>query len=84
MTITVFSKPACTQCTMTKKALGNKGFTYVEKEIYEQPDEWLDEIKSENLLSAPIVQVDYASGGQIRWAGFRPDLINDLRGDDAA
>lgn len=63
---------------MTKKTLGRKGIPYAEADILDQPPEWLDEIKSEGLMSAPIVQVDYESGGQIRWAGFRVDLIDTL------
>lgn len=78
MTITVFSKPACGQCQMTKKVLDSKGFSYAEAEIYEQSDAWLDEIAAEGLKAAPIVQIDHENGGQIRWAGFRPDLIDSL------
>lgn len=78
MTITVFSKPACGQCTMTKRVLDGKGFSYVEAQIYEQPEDWLNEIAAEGLKAAPIVQIDHENGGQIRWAGFRPDLLEDL------
>ncbi|WP_043120511.1 glutaredoxin family protein, partial [Sinomonas humi] len=33
--ITVYSKPACVQCTMTKKALEKKGLAYREVDVTE-------------------------------------------------
>ena len=63
---------------MTKRVLDSKGFSYVEAQIYEQPEDWLNEIAAEGLKAAPIVQIDHENGGQIRWAGFRPDLLNNL------
>lgn len=35
--ITLYSKPACVQCTMTKKALEKKGLAYTEVDLTQNP-----------------------------------------------
>lgn len=69
--ITLYSKPACVQCTMTKKALEKKGLAYTEVDLTQNPAA-LDYVSSELGYSmAPIVVVN----DDDHWAGFRPDLI---------
>ena len=69
--VTVYSKPACIQCTMTYRALDKAGVAYTVVDVTETAAAL--EYVSENLgySSAPIVVVDEHN----HWAGFRPDRI---------
>ena len=69
--VTVYSKPACVQCTMTKKALDKKGIAYREIDITKSAGA-LEYVTEElGYSAAPIVVVDEHN----HWAGFRPDRI---------
>ena len=72
MTITVYSKPSCVQCTATYRALENKG---IEFEILDlSVDETaLEQVKALGYLQAPVVVTD-----DDHWSGFRPDKIDGL------
>lgn len=61
-----------------KRALDKKGFTYDLKSLEDQSDEWVQEHKDAGRMSAPIVIIEYPSGGSIEFSGNRVDLINDL------
>lgn len=80
MKVTVFSKTAtyCAKCNWTKKALSNRGITYTELALEDQPDEWPEELRSQGMLATPVVRVEYATGGAIEWCDWRPDLIENL------
>nr|WP_300141135.1 glutaredoxin-like protein NrdH [Propionicimonas sp.] len=72
MTIKVYSKPSCVQCTATYRALDKAGLDY------EVIDLATDERALADLLAlghqqAPVVFAD----GEY-WTGFRPDRIKDL------
>ncbi|MFT4109871.1 glutaredoxin-like protein NrdH [Propionicimonas sp.] len=72
MTITVYSKPSCVQCTATYRALDKVGLDY------EVVDLATDERALADLLAlghqqAPVVFAD----GEY-WTGFRPDRIRAL------
>ena len=69
--VTVYSNPACIQCTMTYRALDKAGVTYTIVDVTENAA--AIEYVSEDLgySAAPIVVVDEHD----HWAGFRPDLI---------
>ena len=69
--VTVYSKPACIQCTMTYRALDKASVMYTVVDVTE--NEAALEYVSEDLgySAAPIVVVDEHN----HWAGFRPDLI---------
>lgn len=73
--ITVYSKPACVQCTATTRELDRKGISY----------EYIDLTKDMKAMAtvgelgyrqAPVVVV-----GDDHWAGFRPDKIAQLAND---
>jgi len=69
--VTVYTKPACQQCELTKRALTERGI----------PFEVDDITKPENLTAA--LALGYTSApvviaGDQGWAGFRPDLIEEL------
>jgi glutaredoxin-like protein NrdH len=69
--ITLYSKPACVQCTMTKKALDKAGLAYQEVDLTQNPAALEYVTEDLGYSQAPIVQVDDES----HWSGFRPDLI---------
>lgn len=72
MTITVYSKPACVQCTATYRALDRLGIDYDIVDI-SQDAEALDRVRSLGYMQAPVV-----IAGEQHWAGFRPDMISAL------
>lgn len=72
MTITVYSKPACVQCTATYRALDRLGVDYDIIDI-SQDAEALDRVRSLGYMQAPVV-----IAGEQHWAGFRPDMISAL------
>ncbi|MGO7587123.1 glutaredoxin-like protein NrdH [Rhizobium ruizarguesonis] len=72
MTITVYSKPACVQCTATCRALDRLGVDYDIVDI-SQDAEALDRVRSLGYMQAPVV-----IAGEQHWAGFRPDMISAL------
>lgn len=71
--ITLYSKPACVQCTATKKAL-DKADIYYDTIDISQDDEARDLVLSLGYTSVPVV----VSGDQ-HWSGFRPDRLSQLK-----
>lgn len=67
---TVYTKPSCVQCDMTKRYMDKNGISYDTVDITENP-EALDMILKLGFSSAPVVISDIGS-----WAGFQPDKIN--------
>lgn len=72
MSITVYSKPACVQCTATKKSLDRAGLDYEVVDI-SLDDEARDYVMALGYVQAPVVVAD----GD-HWSGFRPDRIKAL------
>jgi glutaredoxin-like protein NrdH len=72
MTVTVFTKPSCTQCNATYRALDKKGIAYNTVDI-SADEEALTRLKALGFGSAPVVETPTDS-----WAGFRPDKIEEL------
>lgn len=67
---TVYTKPACVQCDMTKKLLDKNGVTYTTVDIT-QDQEAYDKIIALGFMAAPVVITESDS-----WAGFNPEKIN--------
>jgi len=73
MTVTVYSKPACVQCSLTYCAFEHRGISY--HIIY----------ISENQLALSFVmqlgyrQVPVVIAGDRHWVGFRPDMISQIQ-----
>ena len=67
---TVYTKPACVQCDMTKRYMDKNGIAYTTVDITQDPDA-LEMILGMGFQSAPVVISDKGS-----WAGFQPDKIN--------
>ncbi|MDN5581148.1 MAG: glutaredoxin-like protein NrdH [Corynebacterium sp.] len=70
--ITVYTKPACVQCTATKRALDKAGLDYEMVDI-SLDDEARDYVMALGHLQAPVVVTEDA-----HWSGFRPDRIKSL------
>jgi glutaredoxin-like protein NrdH len=69
--ITLYSKPACVQCTATKRALDKAGLAYSEVDLTQNPAALEYVTEDLGYSMAPVVVVDDES----HWTGFRPDLI---------
>jgi glutaredoxin-like protein NrdH len=65
--ITVYSKPDCKGCDLTKGRFVREGVPFQELSVLEHRDALL----AMGYSSAPVVVVD----DQDHWAGFRPDRI---------
>ncbi|KFF58416.1 glutaredoxin [Cryobacterium sp. MLB-32] len=72
--VTVFSKPACVQCTMTYIALDKAGVTYTVVDVTENTAALEYVTEDLGYSAAPIVVVDEHN----HWSGFRPDRITAL------
>lgn len=70
-TVRVYTKPNCKQCDLTKQALTDKGIPFEVEDLTDPLN--LEAAKALGYSSAPVVIV-----GDEGWAGFRPDLINEL------
>jgi glutaredoxin-like protein NrdH len=67
---TVYVKPSCVQCEMTKRYLDKNGIAYNTVDIT-QDSEALEMVLGMGFSSAPVVISDAGS-----WAGFQPDKLN--------
>ena len=67
---TVYTKPSCVQCDMTKRMLDKIGVEYSTVDITED-SEALEMILGVGFQAAPVV-----ISGDLSWAGFQPDKIN--------
>lgn len=72
MTITVYSKPACVQCTATTRALDARGLSYDVIDLTED-SQAMERVMALGYRQAPVV-----IAGESHWAGFRPDMIGRL------
>lgn len=72
MTITVYSKPACVQCTATTRALDARGLSYDVIDLTEDAQA-MERVVALGYRQAPVV-----IAGETHWAGFRPDMIGRL------
>ena len=72
MSITVYTKPACVQCSATFKALDKQGIGYDKVDIT-LDNEARDYVMALGYLQAPVVVTE-----NDHWSGFRPDRIKSL------
>lgn len=72
MNVTVYSKPACVQCTATTRALDRQGIEYAVIDISADSDAY-DLVQGLGYRQVPVVVA-----GKSHWAGFRPDMISSL------
>jgi len=72
MTIIVYSKPSCVQCTATTRALDAQGVTYAIVDLTK------DAIAMARVTELGYRQVPVVIAGDSHWSGFRPDMIGKL------
>ena len=70
--VTVYTKPDCPQCVMTKKQLERHGIDHQTIDLSTDPDAHAY-VKSLGYQQAPVVVA-----GDSHWSGFRPDHIKSL------
>ena len=70
MSVVVYSKPSCVQCTATYRALDKEGIEYTVVDVSVN-DAALEYVQDLGYMQAPIVVVSE----QDHWSGFRPDQI---------
>jgi len=71
--VTVYTKPQCIQCDMTKRLMDKIGVEYTTVDIVENPAE-LDRLIEMGYRAAPVVVTDDGES----FAGFQPDRITAL------
>ena len=72
MSIVVYSKPACVQCTATTRALDRQGADYKIIDISSDAEAFAF-VQELGYRQVPVVVA-----GERHWAGFRPDMISSL------
>ena len=72
--ITVYSKPNCMQCEMTKRYMQDEGIEFSVVDI-EQDETAVKMLMLHGYQGLPVVAVD---GFDNYWSGFRPDRIDEL------
>jgi glutaredoxin-like protein NrdH len=74
--VTVYTKPACSQCRMTFLALDKKGISYESVDVTTSP-EALEYITEDlGYSQAPVIVVN--ADEENHWSGFRPDKLDQL------
>ena len=73
MSVTVYTKPQCVQCTATKTALENLKISYNLIDITE------DQVAFNLVKSLGYSQVPVVISETSHWSGYRPDKIRELK-----
>lgn len=70
--VTVYTKPACPQCTATTRWLKEHDIEFQEESAVDN----VDAIKSLlGIQQAPVTKVLHDTGVQVLWSGFNPDAL---------
>lgn len=72
MTVTVYSKPACVQCTATTRALDARGIDYEVVDLTESATA-MDKVMALGYRQAPVV-----IAGDQHWSGYQPMKIDKI------
>lgn len=72
MTVTVFSKPDCMPCKMTKNELEKLGITFATVDVTQ------DQEGFERVVSLGYRQMPVVVAGDKHWSGFQPAMISSL------
>ncbi|WP_431031182.1 glutaredoxin-like protein NrdH [Plantibacter sp. RU18] len=72
MSITIYTKPSCVQCTASYRALDSAGVDYAVVDL-SVDHAAVDLVKDLGYLQAPVIVTDVD-----HWSGFRPDKIATL------
>lgn len=74
MTLRIYEKPACVQCTMTKRKAGWLGLEFELDDITEPGN--LAAALALGIAAAPVVIATYPDGSEDVWGGFQPDRLD--------
>lgn len=77
MSVTVYSKPSCVQCTATYRNLDNKGVEYKVVDVTKDEDAYAF-VKGLGYQAAPVVVVEADGAVVDSWSQFRADKIATL------
>ena len=77
LTITLYTQPACVQCTATYRKLDARGVLYEVVDVSQDADA-LALVKSLGHLRAPVVVVREGDEIVEHWSGFDPDRCDAL------
>lgn len=72
MAITIYSKPSCKQCELSKDLMDKCGVTYKTVDV-SKDDDALAYVKGLGYMGAPVIVTDTE-----HWYGFRPDKIKQI------
>lgn len=79
MTVELYSKPACVQCTQSKKTLEKLGVEFVESNVVSDEAAYEFVTKTLGYSAAPVLVVKDNDGNVIEhWSGFEPEKLNKL------
>ncbi|NKW11365.1 glutaredoxin-like protein NrdH [Ochrobactrum tritici] len=70
--VILYTKPACPQCSATKRALEKLGVEYSLIDVTKDDDAYAL-VAGLGYRQAPVVVA-----GEMHWSGFRPDMISSL------
>ena len=74
--LTIYSKPNCIQCEMTKMWLNQNKIQFESVDVSEHPEK-LEEIKLNGFQQLPVVTLDkYFENA---WSGFNVDRLEELK-----
>lgn len=73
MSIIIYSKPDCVQCTATYRAMDKQGIPYQVIDLT-QDAQALGQVRAMGYQQVPVIVA-----GDQHWSGFRPDKISALR-----
>ncbi len=72
MSITVYSKAGCVQCTATCRALDQQGIPYRVLDVSKN-EESLSFVRGLGYMQVPVIVTD-----DEHWSGFQPDKLSAL------
>jgi glutaredoxin-like protein NrdH len=73
MSIIIYSKPDCVQCSATYRAMDKQGLPYQVIDLT-QDAQALGQVRAMGYQQVPVIVA-----GDQHWSGFRPDKISALR-----
>lgn len=74
--VTIYTKPNCVQCDMTKKWFNKNGVDYETEDIYEEKN--LAAVQELGFAAAPVIIVSQGQPkDEVYWAGFQPAKLEE-------
>lgn len=70
--VTLYSTNGCVGCKMSKRVLTERGVTFREISLEEEPDA-LELVRSLGHMQAPVLVTE-----DDHWSGFQPDRLNSI------